>query len=232
LGGHGPAAKTEPISAALEQGVETGDVVNVDLVVAAALCSAAHPGISGQRRALFSELAHRLAQRTHAAFSPLALDAARLRAQVLDEQGEHAQAARLWGRLISLYQIAHRPSAEQNARLAHAVDLHRTGQCGEALNQITYAWTCARTPSRQPPAATVLQLCLAMLTACGQENDHDAVLTDATAITAADTAQETPTSPAGTEEPDGTDWLACVEAPEAHRRRCAYHAYTHRRGQS
>jgi hypothetical protein len=223
-GGHGPAAKTEPIIVAPMHGVETDDVVNVDLIVAAALRSAAHPGISGQRRARVSELAHRLAQRTHAAFAPLALDAARLRAQVLDEQGDHAQAARLWGRLISLYQLAHRPDAEQHARLAHAVDLHRTGQCGEAHNQITTAWTCAPQPGHhQPPAATVQQIYLAMLTACGQ--DSGAVLADAPAITATDTAEQAPTSPAGDAEPDRTDWLAGVEPPDVHRRRCAFHAY-------
>jgi hypothetical protein len=232
-GGRGPAANTEPNSAALEHGADAGDVVNVDLVVAAALRSAAHPGISRQRRAVFSELAHRLAQRTHAAFAPLALDAALLRAQVLDEQAEHERGARLWGQLISLYQLAHRPGAEQHARLAHAVDLHRTGQCGEALNQITYAWTCARQPGhQQPPAATVLSLYLAMLGACGQDNDRDAVLAEAPAITDADAAEEPAAFPASDAEPDRTDWLTGVEAPDAHRTRCAFHAYTQRTDQS
>ncbi|WP_433294477.1 hypothetical protein ACQP2F_33210 [Actinoplanes sp. CA-030573] len=205
--------------------------VSVDQVVATALRTAALPGTSHQRRALFSELAHRLTQRTHAAFTPLAMDAARLRAEVLDEQGEHTQAGRLWGRLVSLYQLAHRRDAEQHARLAHAIDLHRTGQCGEALNQMSCAWIAARQPGlQQPSAPTVLALYAAMLGACGQSSDRDALLAEAQPHPRHETAGQQPAPHSDSEPEEGKAWLADIEPADEHQRCCAYHAYAQRQG--
>jgi hypothetical protein len=207
----------DPLSAVRTLGILTsGDtqIAEPDERLDLALWWAAAPGVTPAQRAAFSQIAHRLAQLQHAPFAPVALAAARLRAEVLDEQGDHRQAAQLWGRLIAVYQLAGKPVPEQHARLAHAVDLHRAGQCGEALNQINHAWQlcCDRPGHQYPTAVMVLRLHLAMLTACGQNSDREALLAEATtlpAIQRGDTACE-------------SIWTGVtVETPDVHQPVCA-----------
>lgn len=200
------------------------DLAGPDELLGLALWWAATPGVSREQRDSLSDIAHRIAQRACAPFTPVALAAARLRAEVLEEHGDHAQAAQLWGRLIALSQLAHQTELEQHARLAHAVGLHRIGQCGEALNQIGYAWQLrvSRPGCEQPTTVMVLRLHLAMLTACGQNSDRAALLAEAETL---------PSLRSGA--PGEDFWTGgTVETPSGHEPVCAFRAYAEREGQS
>jgi hypothetical protein len=163
------------------------------------------------QRDTFSELAYQVSQYAFSPFDPAALDAARLRATILDEQGRHEQAGDIWRQLIALFQLTHQPAREQQARLAHAVDLHRAGTCGEALNQMSYAWDLAlsSTDSPQPGLLAVLHVYLSMVTACGLDEDREALLAQAAALPAHTTG--------GAEVVAGTP-----DNDDAHRPVCAY----------
>jgi hypothetical protein len=120
--GHGRAAPTTPrartvgiVPAGKDEAPRVAEIITI------ALRRATRPAVTAGQRHLYPQIAYRLAQ-NYAAFHPLALDAARLRTQAFDEQGEHAQAGQLRGHLITRYRLTHQGLAPRLAdQLAAAI---------------------------------------------------------------------------------------------------------------
>jgi hypothetical protein len=213
------AAARTVIQQAAMNAVLTDDGPRPADLVAAACRQATDNNTPPLHRDVFSRLAYQVAQQAVGDRDPAALEAARVRATVLDDQGYHDEAANLWGRLIALYQLTHQPVRALQARIAHAVDLHRTGRCGEAVNQMSDAWDDVFTTYCDDGSAipTMLPAYRAMLAACSLDDERRVLL----ALVAVRTGD--PVS-----EPALAMVATAVPGAKEHRPVCAYRAHTRR----